>query len=332
MYKLKYIFTVLAFFLVHTHLLAQHFPKDTLRGEIWMTEAELESLLTRLAIRKKQQLHNRLSAELRAASYLTMADNEINKSALIAELERLHARIDLLEMNNTVSSTDDRLIGNDNRFLKDESTSDLRTVQAMNAESELINLEQQIERLRNEIATLQDNATSSPYSRNRRDELSSIQRVLDNLDNRIDRQRKERNHARRIVLVGALRQESTPIIPVHTIYIQSTDKEKPMKQPDIVDVDSLLVHQLQASTSLNMQLQQQIDSLYAQLYAHPDSTQQTVAAEHLIQRIDALTKRIDQLTAVAESAKDASNNAVTAADSERTALAKYQHTVFFANN
>src|SRR5690606_6236451 len=332
MYKLKYIFTVLAFFLVHTHLLAQHLPKDTLQGEIWMTEAELESFLTRLAIRKKQQLQKRQLAELRAASSLTMGANEINKSALIAELERLHARIDLLEMNKTVSSTDDRLIGNDNRLLKDESTSDLRGVQTLNAESELINLEQQIERLRNEIATLQDNATSSPYSRNRRDELSSIQRVLDNLDNRIDRQRKESNIARQLVLDGALRQGSTPIIPVPPIYIQSTDKEKPMNHPDIVGVDSLLVHQLKASTSLNMQLQQQIDSLYANLYGHPDSTQQAVAAEHLVQRIDALTKRIDQLTVVAESAKDASNNAVTAADSERTTMAKYQHTVYFANN
>src|SRR5690606_38035134 len=145
MYKLKYIFTVLAFFLGHTHLLAQHFPKDTLQGEIWMTEAELESFLTRLAIRKKQQHQKRQLAKSRAASSLTMGANEINKSALIAELERLHARIDLLEMNNMVSSKDDRLIGNDNRLLKDESTSDLRGVQTLNAESELINLEQQIE-------------------------------------------------------------------------------------------------------------------------------------------------------------------------------------------
>src|SRR5690606_33966591 len=132
MYKLKYIFTVLAFFLVHTHLLAQHLSKDTLQGEIWMTEAELESFLTRIAIRKKQQLQKRQLAELRAASSLTMGENEINKSALIAELEQLLARIDLLEMNNTFSSTDDRLIRNDNRFLNHESTSDLRTVQAMN--------------------------------------------------------------------------------------------------------------------------------------------------------------------------------------------------------
>src|SRR5690606_39449402 len=93
------------------------------------------------------------------------------------------------------------------------------------------------------------------------------------------------------------------IIPVPPIYIQSTEKESSMNHPDIVGVDSLLVQQLKASTSLNMQLQQQIDSLYANLYGHPDSTQQAVAAEHLVLRIDALTKRIDQLTAVAESAK-----------------------------
>src|SRR5690606_28219715 len=99
MYKLKYIFTVLAFFLVHTHLLAQHFPKDTLQGEIWMTEAELESFLTRLAIRNKQQLQKRQLAGLRAARALTMCEKEINKSALIAEMGPHHAGIDLREKN-----------------------------------------------------------------------------------------------------------------------------------------------------------------------------------------------------------------------------------------
>src|SRR5690606_1612101 len=43
-------------------------------------------------------------------------------------------------------------------------------------------------------------------------------------------------------------------------------------------------------------------------------------------------KRIDQLTAIAHATEESANHAATETDNQRKAMAKYQHTVFFANN
>lgn len=346
MYTLRNILFITAVLLLGASQMAYAQQRqDSIQGEIWMTEAELESFLTRIATRKKQQLQNRKMAQLDAQYPQNRAFSE-NNNVVLQELQRINDRIDFLYSNGSIAEQN----GGQSWTTSDQTRSRNTLSSSTNAaareryaqttanptdEAELARLQQRIEDLHTEIASLQDDlqATTTTDSRSRRNEISSIQRSLDNLSQRIQQQRTESAIARQIVVEGARSLSPIQTIPVPPIYIQPTDNRYNTQQPIVIHsqttgVDSLLAQRLQASTSLNIQLQQQIDSLYSKLDSDQDSSEFIAIQQELIRRTDELTARIDQLSAP----DTTSITALTEAEKQRLELKNYQHTVYFANN
>src|SRR5690606_17215123 len=81
--------------------------QDSIQGEIWMTEAELESFLTRIATRKKQQLQNRKMAHLDTQHPQNWSLSE-NNNAVLQELQRINDRIDFLYNNGSIAEQNNR--------------------------------------------------------------------------------------------------------------------------------------------------------------------------------------------------------------------------------
>lgn len=93
--------------------LAQTVQTDSARSEIWMTEAELESLLTRIAVRKKQQLEKERQALLASNPTIQLTPSNAgiisgeNNLVLQRQIEALNQQITLLAASGQTRSTTD---------------------------------------------------------------------------------------------------------------------------------------------------------------------------------------------------------------------------------
>lgn len=263
---------------------AQTAPRDT--SEIVMTEAELESLLTRIAARKKQQLDERKQAlEAQRAGAAWQAQPMV--SNLAGDQTAMQGQIDVLNRQiNTLTTT-----------LQAERLAGRSTVPH---EAQLANVQRAIDALNNALMRQQYQA------------LAAQPPIIMQGGQMPDRQQPS---VQPVIVPSPGNLIATPAAPALVANTQSTAL-----------TDSVLSQQLQASTQLNMQLQEQIDRLYGKLDSNQRDSLDAATQAALQAELAALAAEVERLqlhTPVVES---------VTSDTRNPAIDLYKHSVYFANN
>ena len=273
---------------------AQTAVMDTLSSEIIMTEAELESLLTRIAIRKKQQLDERKQAwEVQRAGLAWQA--QPMASTLSEDQVALQGQIDILNRQiNTLTAT-----------LQAERLAGRSTVAH---EAQITHMQRTVDALNNALVRQQYQA------------LAAQPPVIVQGGHSPDRQLEPTQP----VVVPA--PGNVVAVPAGQALVANATQGTPS-----VMADSALSQQLQASTQLNIQLQQQIDHLYGKLYGIERDSLTDAATEAALQaELDALAAEVQRLQQHALAS--ATETESTVSDAQNPVIDLYKHSIYFANN
>lgn len=272
---------------------AQTDTTDT-TSEIWMTEAELESLLTRIAIRKKQRLEEQKQTELvpRAAAVAWPGQPAWNSQA--DNHAALQGQIDAL--NRQISTLSAALLAE-------------RRANGNTHEVQIANVQRAIDALNSALVRQQyQSAMAQPPIIIESGQATTHQPVQP--------------------IIVQQPSSQAPARAAESALVAST---VPAAQASAAD--SALAQRLHASTQLNFQLQGQVDELYKQLYSsRRDSVADTGADEALQATIDALAREVDQLREQALAATPEPETETPESEVRHPAIDLYRHSIYFANN